>query len=214
MTGEIKLYFGGTFDPFHNGHLAVAKHVTTSLAIPNITLLPAHIPPHKATPKVSSEHRLAMLNSLASTEPFLSIDCRELNRETPSFTVDTLAEIKRELPQSALNFVIGMDSLVNLHLWHKWQEILTLTNLIVCTRPGIELDAQYSNLNSNVTQYLVNHINLANSGQIYLLPPMNYDISSTLLKTQLANTGLDQITKSHLPAAIAQYISETGLYRN
>ena len=227
-NSESELIFGGTFDPFHLGHLNLCKHIADDLAVNKITLLPANIPPHKAAAKVSSQHRLAMLQALAQQEPLFRVDGRELNRDKPSYTLDTLKEIKLENPTLSLSLLIGMDSLLSFTQWHQWQEILARVNLIVCTRPNYTLDIKQ--LHTELQQRLTGKasLSLANVGQIYLAPPADVDLSSTDIRHQLgqANTcdsssvslpkqapsqALNQVFKE-LPKVIAEYIKQHQLY--
>ncbi|REL34955.1 nicotinate-nucleotide adenylyltransferase [Thalassotalea euphylliae] len=221
---ESQLIFGGTFDPFHLGHLNLCKHVAGDLDVNTITLLPANIPPHKAAAKVSSQHRLAMLQALAQQEPLFRVDGRELNRDKPSYTVDTLKEIKLETPALSLSLLIGMDSLLSFTQWHQWQEIIARVNLIVCTRPNYTLDIKqlHTELQKRLTDKA--SLNLADVGQIYLAPSANVDLSSTDIRYQLSQVNTydsSSVTTSsqvpsqafnQLPKVIAEYIKQRQLY--
>ena len=213
---DIKVLFGGTFDPFHNGHLAICQHVAQILGqIKKITLLPAHIPPHKAMATATSEQRIAMLEALKLGYALFEIDDRELYRDKPSYTFDTLAEMKAEAPLQALNFIIGMDSLLTLTKWHRWDELLTLCNLIVCTRPHYDNGNKNQHVAPDVKKYLtpLDTFQLSASKQIVILPPVNLDISSSEIRQQLSS-GVAVDTLSHcLPEQIITYLSRTTLYR-
>lgn len=210
---DVKVIFGGTFDPFHLGHLHIAKHVIKELALDNITLLPANIPPHKSEAKVTSGHRLAMLESVAKQEPLFTIDDRELHRDKPSYTVDTLREIKQQSPDTALNFVIGMDSLLNFSQWYQWQEILTLTNIIVCTRPHADIGKSYQTLDQRLHPFIspFDNFELTATSQISVLTPIEVDISSTQIRKALKEKSPK--TLSLLPEPIRQYINLHKLYQ-
>ncbi|REL30138.1 nicotinate-nucleotide adenylyltransferase [Thalassotalea euphylliae] len=221
---ESQLIFGGTFDPFHLGHLNLCKHIAGDLNVNKITLLPANIPPHKAAAKVCSQHRLAMLQALAQQVPLFRVDGRELNRDKPSYTVDTLEEIKLEKPSLSLSLLIGMDSLLSFTQWHQWQEILARVNLIVCTRPNYTLNIKQ--LHAELQQRLTDKasLNLADVGQIYLAPSANVDLSSTDIRYQLSQVNTydsSSVTTSsqvpsqafnQLPKVIAEYIKQHQLY--
>ncbi|REL26185.1 nicotinate-nucleotide adenylyltransferase [Thalassotalea euphylliae] len=223
-----QLIFGGTFDPFHLGHLTLCKHIASDLGVTQITLLPANIPPHKAAAQVSSEHRLAMLRALVNNETLFSLDDRELHRDKPSYTVDTLQEMYAQSPNQAISLIIGMDSLLSFTRWHRWQEIISQVNLIVCTRPHYVLDKQQlvAELQQRIT--VKSALNLHSVGQIYLAPPHNTDVSSTSIRALLS--GADQAShalsdgmhgntspnKAYalLPEKIADYIAQHQLYRS
>ncbi|WP_448210904.1 nicotinate-nucleotide adenylyltransferase [Colwellia sp. MEBiC06753] len=224
MAKQYQVLFGGTFDPFHCGHLAIAQHVAATLNLEKITLLPANIPPHKTAAKVNSHHRLAMLNALAKTHQLFNVDDRELLREKPSYTVETLQKLKAEQPERNINFIIGMDSLLSFTKWVQWQEILANANLLVCTRPNYNLAQQSKELDAQLSQYIsrqiteLNHFDLSSPNQVLLLPAINIDISSTEIREFLANKHKSSDPhckiKRQLPAEILQYLEQHQLYRN
>jgi nicotinate-nucleotide adenylyltransferase len=132
--------FGGTFDPIHNGHLRSAVEVKDALNADELWLLPSHQPPLRAEPSASSEQRLAMVSAAIHGEPGLRVDARELLRDAPSYTVETLREIRREVGEGvALSLVLGSDALNKLHQWREWQALLALANLLVLRRPAFAL---------------------------------------------------------------------------
>ncbi len=134
--------FGGTFDPVHEGHLAVARAARERFQA-TIHFLPTNdTPPHRAPPRAAAQHRLAMLALAIREEPDCVVDTRELARNTPSWTIDSIAELRRELaPGTPIVFVIGMDSLRNFTTWRRWQDILAQAHLLACTRPGEKIPA-------------------------------------------------------------------------
>ncbi len=135
--------FGGTFDPIHIGHVKSIDAVATWLHLDKVLIIPAHIPPHKTdsniTPKATSAQRATMVELAIADKPLFYCDRRELNRNGPSFTIDTLKELKATYPNQPLYFVIGMDSLQTFTTWHKYKEILSLCHLVVNTRPNYHL---------------------------------------------------------------------------
>ncbi|HET8897395.1 MAG TPA: nicotinate-nucleotide adenylyltransferase [Rhodanobacteraceae bacterium] len=141
---------GGTFDPVHNGHLRVAWEAADLLHA-EVRLLPANVPPHRPPPAASAAARVALLRAALAGQNRLQLDCRELERDGPSFTVDTLAELRRELgPQRALVLLVGADAFAGLASWHRWRELFELAHIAVLTRPGhapsltAELGAEYA----------------------------------------------------------------------
>lgn len=134
--------FGGTFDPIHIGHLRTAVELRQLLELDEIRLLPNAQPPHRELPGVSAEHRLAMLQIAVADEPGLVVDDRELRRAGPSYTIDTLGELRAELGEHvAICLCIGMDSLVNLASWQRWQALTEFAHIVVAARPGWQLPA-------------------------------------------------------------------------
>ena len=138
MTRRIGL-LGGTFNPVHNGHLRSAVEVRERLALDELRLVPSARPPHRAAPEVTAEQRLAMVQLALAGSDELQVDARELQRSSPSWTVDTLASLRAELgPQAVVFFILGWDAFCGLPGWHRWQELLELAHLVVLQRPDFD----------------------------------------------------------------------------
>ncbi|MCI5143010.1 MAG: nicotinate (nicotinamide) nucleotide adenylyltransferase, partial [Candidatus Electrothrix sp. ATG1] len=137
--------FGGTFDPVHNGHLAIARQAAEEAWLDEVIFVPTADPPHKAAPGASFWHRVTMLEIVFSrsvvAEDRFGISLIEAELPFPSYTVDTLFELKRRLMNPRCYFIIGADSLLDLPLWYQYQKLLSLTHFIVLSRPGISLAA-------------------------------------------------------------------------
>lgn len=208
---SLTILFGGTFDPFHCGHFAVAEALATQLRAP-VTLLPNNTPPHRPQPEADAQHRLAMLQCAAAEWPFLRVDDRELRRATPSWTIDTLHEWRREHgSQASLAFVIGQDSLLSLTHWHRWQAILAACHLIVCARPGYPCevpDALQSWYNRHRTTDPA-ALRQTPCGCIYPAPTPRRDISATAIRQRLHR---GEACADLLPAPVLAYIRRHGLY--
>lgn len=141
MSAPLRVFYGGSFDPVHNGHLAIARAARDALHA-EVALLPARDPPHKATTHADAEQRAQLLELAIEGEPGLHVDRRELHRAGPSYTFDTLAELRAELGAAApLAWLIGADSLLQLHTWHRWRELFDLAHVVAVQRPGAEVDA-------------------------------------------------------------------------
>src|SRR4249920_975579 len=118
---DMHLLYGGTFDPIHEGHLAIARAASGALSA-RVYMLPAADPPHRAPPGASAEQRAHMLELAIAGDENLCVDRRELHRDGPSYTVDTLAEVRDELgPGEPLVWILGLDSLRGLAGWHDWR---------------------------------------------------------------------------------------------
>jgi nicotinate-nucleotide adenylyltransferase len=136
-TGRIGL-LGGTFDPFHHGHLAAALAADAALDLDAVHLIPAHIPPHRASqPSASPEHRFAMVALGIAETPGLVVDDRELRAEGPSYTSRTLASYAAQgWHASQLFFITGADAFAEIATWHDYPAILNRTHFVVVSRPG------------------------------------------------------------------------------
>ena len=119
MTKHIGI-LGGTFDPVHNGHIACADYVQRECGLDTVRLMPCHLPPHRATPGVSAEQRAAMVQLAISAYPKLALERLELDKQSPSYTFDSLQLLHQREPDCRFYFVIGMDSLCYFRQWKNW----------------------------------------------------------------------------------------------
>lgn len=137
----LRVYYGGSFDPVHNGHLAVACAARDQLGA-EVFLLPAGDPPHKTTTHATTAVRAHLLDLAVAGVPGLRVDRRELQRPGPSYTVDTLHQLRSELgSQAPIAWLVGADSLRQLATWHRWHALFALAHLVVVARPDAPLDA-------------------------------------------------------------------------
>ncbi|KAF1005363.1 MAG: putative nicotinate-nucleotide adenylyltransferase [Luteibacter sp.] len=127
---------GGTFDPIHNGHLRAAWEAVEALDA-EVRMVPARTPPHRPPPVADAAGRVALLRAALSGQQRLSIDTRELDRDGPSYTVDTLASLRAEIgPDRPLVLLVGADAFAGLSSWHLWKDLFRLAHIGVLTRPG------------------------------------------------------------------------------
>ena len=128
--------FGGTFDPIHYGHLRTALELKTLLDLERVHIVPCADPPHRTAPMSDGALRLRMVQAAIRDEPGFVADDRELKRAGVSYTIDTLASFRAELPGRSLCLLLGMDAFLSLPQWHRWQDLLELAHLVVAHRPG------------------------------------------------------------------------------
>jgi len=129
--------YGGTFDPVHYGHLRTAVEVKESLGLDELRFLPCRLPPHRGSPGAGSEQRAQMLAlALRGAGAGFSVDRRELEREGPSYMVDTLSSLREEAPGRALCLIVGLDAFCGFPSWHRWRELFGLAHIAVMRRPG------------------------------------------------------------------------------
>ena len=136
---SLRICYGGTFDPVHNGHIAVADFAQ-KIFDADVYFVPSADPPHRQKPLATAQQRADMLQIAIADQPRFFLDTRELQRAKPSYTVDTLrqlrAEIGNEIP---LAWLIGADAFAQLHTWHEWEALLDLAHFIVAVRPGYSM---------------------------------------------------------------------------
>ena len=127
---------GGTFDPPHFGHLLMAELVYEEMGLDEIWFLPSHIPPHKQKATVSSRDRLAMVEQAIKGNSHFHLCGIEMTREGPSYTVDTMTELKNEFPGDQFYFIIGGDMVEHLPKWNRIEELTEIVEFIGVKRPG------------------------------------------------------------------------------
>ncbi len=195
---RIALY-GGTFDPVHLGHLEVARRVSELFEIDRVIFIPAQLAPHKVgRPVTEPIHRYAMLALATDNDPRLLISTFELDAPDRRYTVDTVAHFQRTFGEAAeLFFIMGADSWSEIKTWRDWERLLKMTNHIVVTRPGYELQPAPPEL----TQ------------QIIFTDAVMKDISATNIR-RLANEGRYDELDQMVPAAVANYIRKYEIYRD
>jgi nicotinate-nucleotide adenylyltransferase len=202
---------GGTFDPVHIGHLRSALELRELLDFDEVRLLPAATPPHRPEPGASAAQRLAMLRLAVAGEPRLLIDDRELRRSGPSYTYDTLAELRAELGGSvSLSLVIGMDACIGLDGWHRWRELFELAHLLVIARPDYELPAAgvvAETLRARRADVRVLGQRAAGVVALAALTPLG--ISATAIRAMVRS---QHSLRYLVPDAVAHYIADNRLY--
>lgn len=204
-------YLGGTFDPIHFGHLRLAEELYEQLQLTGVNLLPCHIPPHKASPQVNAVTRSQMLSLATEDNPNLHVDLRELSRSTPSYTIDTLRELRAENPDAPIIFAIGMDSFLSLHRWHEWQQLLNYCHLVVFSRPGYDFNVP-TPLQSITSKIVSSHTALHQHthGLIWCYQHLILNISSSDIRE---NQRQSRSNRYLIPSKVLQYITDNSLYQ-
>ena len=190
--------FGGTFDPPHNGHVAVAKDVADALNLNRLLWIPAGEPPHKAQQDVTpASLRLEMVLAATAEDARFEVSDVETAREGPSYTVDTLGEVRRKFPHATLYFIVGADEYDALATWRAPEQVLELTRLAVMDRGG--------------ARAADNMPDVAGADAAEFVAVERIDISSTRVRTHIA-AGLD--AADLVPPGVAMIIERAGLYRD
>jgi nicotinate-nucleotide adenylyltransferase len=205
-------FLGGTFDPIHFGHLRPALEITAALSLQQLFIMPNHIAPHKSVSHASAKQRSKMVALAISQQPRMTIDKRELKRHKPSYTIDTLKELKIEYPNTPICFIMGMDSLISVDKWFDWTNMLSYCHLIISHRPGWE-----NKFNQQVAALVANHqttdkhdLHNHQFGKIYFQATSQLAISSTEIRELLSHDiSIDFLT----PDSVINYIKEQHLYK-
>jgi nicotinate-nucleotide adenylyltransferase len=178
---------GGTFDPVHNAHLAMARAALEALRLDQVLFVPTGLPKYRRGAAASGADRIAMLRLALAGEENFAIDERELDPGASGYTADTLRALRSELGEVELHLLIGADQYVKLGSWHRPEEVARLARIAVFARPGIELEARAR-----------------------LIPMEPMPISASAIRARVAR-GED--ISALVPPAVANYIARHGLYR-
>lgn len=200
--------FGGTFDPVHNAHLQLAHAALAALPVAEIRLIPAARPPHREPPQASDRHRLAMLQAALQGEEKLRADDRELQRQGPSWTVDTLRSLRADYgAERSLILLLGSDALASLAGWREWQCLPELAHLVVFSRPGHALTAPAGLAVTRL--HRAEQLLDAPAGGLLPLVHAETPLSATAVRAALR---AGKLPSDWLPAEVLAYIETHSLY--
>ncbi len=202
--------YGGTFDPVHYGHLRTALEVKEIFSLQQLHLVPCKLPPHRQVPSVSAEMRLQMLQLAVADCQGVIVDRRELDREGPSYMVDTLQSLKNEYAAYAIVLFIGNDAFAKLHTWHRWQQLFEYAHVVVMTRPGYHVGELGDFYNLCVVDEL-EQLQESECGRVYFHEVTQLDISSTQIR-KIFKQGKDP--RFLVPDPVISYINTYQLYQN
>ncbi|MFQ5763541.1 MAG: nicotinate-nucleotide adenylyltransferase [Rhodospirillales bacterium] len=205
---------GGTFDPVHNGHIAIAAAVRHRLQLDTVRFVPCRRPPHKDRPDLTlSADRLAMV-ALGTQDDETLVPCSaELARPAPSFTIDTLREMSRHEPAVQFVFIMGMDSFRELDTWKEYEALIRDYHLAVVGRPSHRPSPQTGDVPADIRERLVDGATgiAGDAGRIHFIEAAPVDVSATGVREQARRgDSLDGL----VPAPVAAYIRKCALYRS
>ena len=178
--------YGGTFDPIHHAHLILAREARERLALEKIIFVPAAISPGKDPPAASAEMRLSMLRVAIEGETGLVVDECELHRPPPSYTIDTIEEIRRREADSEIYYLIGEDNLSALPSWHRFEQLQKIVRFVVLDRTGTQTNHPYQVVHRRI------------------------DISATEIRKRIAS---GRSIRYLVPRAVEEIIRRSNLYR-
>ena len=185
--------FGGSFDPVHNTHCDIARAALSDARLDRVFFVVAARPPHKTDGLCASiDQRLAMVEAAERAEPRMEASRVEIDRDGPSYTVDTLRHFHREFPDAELYLIIGMDSLLDLPRWREPEEIAALAEMLVVPRPGLD--------NAGPPEL---------EGRYHMLPFDQTRLSSTEVRDRIAS---GEAFGELVPPAVERWITEKGIY--
>ena len=195
--------FGGSFDPIHNGHLHIARAFADELGLDNVIFLPAGEPYHKHTPRTPAAQRLAMVEAAIADDSRFAASDVDMVREGATYSVDTVQIFHQHFAAAELWWLMGMDSLLQLHTWKNWRTFARLTHIAVAARAGQSLGHAPRELHAWLGQAL-------QQGSLKILSAPLRDVSSSAIRQRAA---AGESIVDDVPDAVARLIEGWGLYQ-
>ena len=220
MASRVGIY-GGSFNPVHFGHLRCALEVRERANLERVKMVPARMPPHKKAAGIApAEHRVAMLEAALTGESGLEVDPLELEREGPSYTIDTLRELRRRTPNLSYGLILGFDSFCDLPTWKDFREILAEVDLLITSRPPDTVaagrnEAAFGKLPVAVSREFcydeaIRCYTHQSGRRLEFIPVTPIDISASAIRETIAAGGSGKFL---MPEASLEYLHQHGLYR-
>lgn len=216
LPGPIGI-LGGTFDPIHYAHLRLAEELADALDLAQVRFVPASIPPHRASPQVSASHRVDMVRLACAENARFVLDDRECRRAGPSYTVDTLLELRAELGSAcSLCLFMGLDAFLSLTTWSRWERLFELAHIVIAHRPGFALDP--AAVPATLARELharralaVREVRQTSAGLVWLQAITPLDISATAIREAIRK---QRSPRYLLPDSVLDYIQRNSLYKD
>lgn len=219
MTDERRplriAFFGGSFDPPHLGHLAIANALIRQFELDEFAFVPAFHAPHKRSAPTSAFDRYAMLCLATQNEPRISVSRIEIEMPQKPYSVETLGRITEMLPREEVFFVMGADSWLDIRTWREWEKLLEMTDHIVVTRPGYEIDTEHvtESIRERIIDVRDRDVPVktdANAKNIYFTDAVGVDLSATAIRKKIKEG--DDSWREDVPEAAAKYIIKYQIY--
>lgn len=208
---------GGTYDPVHNGHVALGAYFARLLGVDQLRVIPAGSPWQKGSLQASPQQRAEMVElAFAGVAATVTVDRQEIERGTATYTIDTLRQVRAEFgPHASIVFVMGADQLQRLHTWHDWHELFDYAHFCVAARPGFALngtavDPQVAHEFARRLDTL-EHIRNTPHGLTYLAQDFAVDISATQIRAALQRGAT---ADSLISPLVLDYIEQHNLYKS
>lgn len=210
-------FFGGSFDPVHLGHLSTAYRLTEIFRFDEFNFVPACHAPHKRrkmpTPSLD---RYAMLSLATESEPIMRVSKMEIEQPDKPYTFQTLSRLNEQYPHDDIFFIMGADSWADITTWYEWEKVLGLSNHVVMTRPGYEIESGHvtDDIRRRITDVRgKENIELPrdDTRRIYFSDAVSLDISASSIRLRIAEGDLSW--KEDVPENVANYIEKYQIYR-
>jgi nicotinate-nucleotide adenylyltransferase len=210
--------FGGTFNPIHRGHVKAAVEVQRVFGLDKILLIPSFIPPHKGSPDVASpSHRLKMVELAVAPYPRIFPSSIEIEAKGKSYSIMTLAKLKKRHPDSLMFFIMGVDAFLEIDTWRDYEKVLEQCHFIVISRPGFILEDSNKVLGGEYRGRMVQILDsidleevVQRNHKIFLLPLPSLDIASKDIRKKVR---MGESITDLVPEPVGKYILSNDLYQ-
>ena len=176
---------GGTFNPIHEGHIAIAEHILNLCQLESIQFIPCFQPPHRDQPNASPDDRLFMVKLAIKNHPAFSVNDYEIRQQKISYTVDTVSYLRKQNPHRSICLIVGDDAFAHFSEWHQWQDILKMVNIIVVARTAQNNTDTLKTLGINKIA-TIDELHSTHSGGIYFADIHPIPISATQIREDIA----------------------------
>jgi nicotinate-nucleotide adenylyltransferase len=201
---KIGLY-GGTFDPPHHGHLIIARSIAEEARLDKVILIPSPRPPHKQQCEITdSNHRLTMLKLAIENETLFEIDDWEMHKKEICYTIDTVNHFQAASPDDTFYWIIGADSLAEIHTWYCFEELISQIPILTAMRGGLDIEAVLSTI---APHYKIDQFEKLRSN---IIQTPHIEISATDIRRRIRN---GQSIRYLVTEAVEKYIHQKGLYQ-
>ena len=205
--------FGGTFDPVHNGHILTSLAIQAYFNFDSFYFIPCKTPTLKPATLANNQQRIEMLRLAIKNHEEFNIDLREVNRDSPSYMVETLESLRKEHTNDSITLIMGYDAFLTLPQWYQWEKIIGLANLLIINREQFSTNP----IPKSIEKLLNRHKSETKTdlltkkyGNIHFFDAGNYDISSTSIREALKNK---ELKTNNVPKEVCEYIKQWGLYQ-
>lgn len=211
-------FYGGSFDPLHKGHLAIARELLRLFELDRFVFIPAFHAPHKSDRKPTSPYdRFAMLALATEAECRIMVSKMELELPEMPYTVETLGRLQTKMRGDEILFVMGADSWQDIRTWREWEKVLTMASHIVVTRPGY--DITFSHVTEEIQQRIVDIRGYSELPEgvdlrmrsIFVTDAVIVDVSATEIRHMIRENELGW--RNEVPEEVAKYIEKYQIYR-
>jgi nicotinate-nucleotide adenylyltransferase len=216
-------FYGGSFDPVHLGHLAVATTLLAEFKLDEFVFIPASHAPHKLRKKPTSTYdRYAMLCLATQNDDAISVSRIEIEMPDRPYSVETLSTLNEQLPDDDIYFVMGADSWMEITTWREWEKVLSLTNHIVVNRPGFEIGVDH--VTDEIRSRIVDRRNAKTISAdsafrtphsalsvIYFTDSVDYDVSATDIRRRVREN--KESWRRDVAGEVANYIEKYQIYK-